>query len=87
MNIFVGNLSPEVTKEDLIKAFEAFGRVETGRVVTEKFSTESRGFGFVEMVVKTEARSAIDALNGTELKGRAMIVNEARPRRGGRRNR
>jgi RNA recognition motif-containing protein len=87
MNIYVGNLSPEVTNEDLIQSFEAFGRVDSGRVICEKFSTVSRGFGFVEMTAQAEARAAIDGLNGTELKGRTLVVNEARPRGGGRRGR
>ena len=81
MNIFVGNLAPDVTNDDLVQAFEAYGRVDSGRVICEKFSNESRGFGFVEMVSQAEARAAMDALNGTELKGRAIVVNEARPRR------
>ncbi len=87
MNIYVGNLSPEVTNDDLAQAFEAFGRVESGRVICEKFSSVSRGFGFVEMQANAEARSAIEALNGTDLKGRTIVVNEARPRRGGGRGR
>lgn len=80
MNIYVGNLSRDVTEEDLRQAFEAFGQVASVSVITDKFSGESRGFGFVEMPVQTEAQSAIDELNGKELKGRALTVNEARPR-------
>lgn len=82
MKIFVGNLALDVVDEDLEKAFGAFGRVESAKVVREKFSPESRGFGFVEMTGAAEARAAMDALSGTELKGRAMVVNEARPRTG-----
>ena len=85
MKIFVGNLLPDVTDEDLEKVFEPFGRVESAKVVREKFSPESRGFGFVEMPVHAEAKAAIGALNGTTLKGRGMVVNEARPKPGGRR--
>jgi RNA recognition motif-containing protein len=80
MKIFVGNLSLEVTDEDLRQAFEPFGRVESAVVVKEKFSSESRGFGFVEMPSDAEARAAIAGMNGKELKGRSLNVNEARPR-------
>jgi RNA recognition motif-containing protein len=80
MNIYVGNLSREVTEDDLRQAFEAFGQVASVSVITDKFSGESRGFGFVEMPAKAEAESAINGLNGTELKGRTLNVNEARPR-------
>jgi len=80
MNIYVGNLSREVTEEDLRQAFEALGQVTTVRVIKDKFSGEPRGFGFVEMSAKAEARSAINDLNGKELKGRTLVVNEARPR-------
>jgi len=85
MNIYVGSLSREVTEEDLRQAFEAFGKVESVTIIKDKFSGESRGFGFVEMPTKTEAQSAIAAMNGKELKGRAINVNEARPRPEGRR--
>ena len=80
MNIYVGNLSFEVTDEDLKDAFEAFGQVESASVVTDKFSGRSRGFAFVEMPAKAEAQAAISGLDGTDLKGRALKVNEARPR-------
>jgi RNA recognition motif-containing protein len=80
MNIYVGNLSRDVTEDDLRQAFEAFGQVASVSVITDKFSGESRGFGFVEMPVQAEAQSAIDDLNGKELKGRTLTVNEARPR-------
>jgi len=87
MNIYVGSLSYEVTEEDLREAFEAFGEVETVKVIKDNYTGRSKGFGFVEMPSKAEGRSAIDGLNGKELKGRALNVNEARPRtesRGGR---
>jgi len=80
MNIYVGNLSPKVTEEDLQQAFEAFGQVTSAKIITDKFSGGSRGFGFVEMPAKAEAQSAINDLNGKELKGQALNVNEARPR-------
>ena len=87
MNIYVGNLSYEVTEEELRLAFEPFGQVESATIIKDKYSGQSKGFGFVEMPSKAEALSAIDGLNGTELKGRTLNVNEARPRtenRGGR---
>lgn len=89
MKIYVGNLSRDVTDEDLLKAFESFGKVESATVVKDKFTGESRGFGFVEMPSASEAQSAINGMNGKELKGRAVNVNEARPReeRGGGRGR
>ena len=87
MNIYVGNLSHQVTEEDLRQAFESFGKVESATIIKDKFSGESRGFGFVEMPSKAEARSAIDGLNGTELKERTINVNEARPRSEGNRGR
>jgi cold-inducible RNA-binding protein len=80
MKIYVGNLSYEVTEEDLRLAFEPFGQVESITIITDKYSGKSKGFGFVEMLSKAEAQSAIDGLNGTELKGRTITVNEARPR-------
>lgn len=85
MKIFVGNLSRDVKDADLQAAFEAFGKVESATVVKDKFSGESRGFGFVEMSSAQEAQAAISGMNGKELKGRAVNVNEARPReeRGG----
>ncbi len=85
MNIYVGNLSPGVTEEDLRQAFEAFGQIASVTIIKDKFSGESRGFGFVEMPTKAEAQSAIESLNGKELKGRPLNVNEARPRAEGRR--
>jgi RNA recognition motif-containing protein len=80
MNIYVGNLSREVAEEDLRQAFAAFGEVGSVTIIKDKFSGESRGFGFVEMPTKAEAQSAITGLNGKELKGRNLNVNEARPR-------
>ena len=80
MNIYVGNLAPQVTEDDLRQAFEAFGQIASASIIKDKFSGSSRGFGFVEMPAKTEAQSAIDGLNGKDLKGQALNVNEARPR-------
>jgi RNA recognition motif-containing protein len=80
MNIYVGNLSYEVTDDDLRQAFEAYGAVSSATVVKDKFSGASRGFGFVEMSDKGEGEKAIAALNGKNLKGRSLNVNEARPR-------
>jgi len=85
MNIYVGNLSREVTEGDLRQAFEAFGKVESVTIIKDRFTGESRGFGFVGMPAKAEAQSAINGLNGKELKGRTLNVNEARPRTEGRR--
>ena len=85
MNIYVGNLSYEVTEEDLKEAFEVFGEVDTVKVIKDNYTGRSKGFGFVEMSAKAEAQSAIEGLNGKELKGRSLNVNEARPRPEGRR--
>jgi RNA recognition motif-containing protein len=80
MNIYVGNLSRDVTEEELRQAFEAFGQVESINVIKDKFSGESRGFGFVQMPSKEEAQKAIDEMNGKYLSGRSINVSEARPR-------
>ena len=80
MNIYVGNLSRQTTEDDLRKAFEAFGQVESANIIKDKFTAESRGFGFVQMPSKQEAQKAIEQMNGTDLGGRAINVNEARPR-------
>jgi cold-inducible RNA-binding protein len=80
MNIYVGNLSPQATEDDLKKAFEVFGQVESANIIKDKFSGESRGFGFVQMPSKQEAQKAIEQMNGTDLMGRTINVNEARPR-------
>lgn len=80
MNIYVGNLSREISEEDLREAFEAFGQVTSVTIIKDKFSGEPRGFGFVEMPAKAEAQSAMTSLEDKELKGRILKVNEARPR-------
>lgn len=84
MDIYVGNIAYAVTDEDLRTAFSAFGQVASARVVMDRETGRSRGFGFVEMPNSTEAQAAIDALNGTDLKGRVMTVNQSRPREGAR---
>ncbi|MGA2360830.1 MAG: RNA-binding protein [Candidatus Aminicenantales bacterium] len=80
MNIFVGNLDRSANESDLREAFQPFGEVTTASVIKDKFSGESRGFGFVEMPNGVEAQKAISMLNGKDLKGRAATVNEAKPR-------
>lgn len=80
MNIYVGNLSFDCLDDDLRTAFGAHGTVDSARVISDKYTGKSRGFGFVEMPNDSEAQAAIAALNGTELKGREIKVNEARPR-------
>ena len=81
MNIYVGNLASDVTEEDLTALFSEFGQVKEVKVIKDMFSQESRGFGFVEMLATAEAQKAIEELNTKELKGKAITVNEARPRR------
>lgn len=80
MKIYVGNMSNEVTEEDLRLALEQFGQVESATIIKDKYSGHSKGFGFVEMPSKAEGQAAIEGLNGKELKGKAIVVNEARPR-------
>lgn len=87
MNIYVGNLSRQTSEEDLRPLFEPFGKIMSINVIKDKFTGESRGFGFVEMSKKSEGEAAIEALNGKDLMGQAITVNEARPKSetGGRR--
>ena len=80
MNIYVGNLSRNTTEEDLKKAFEAFGKVDTVNIIRDKFSGQPRGFGFIEMPEKGEAQAAITGLAGKDLGGLTLTVNEARPK-------
>ena len=87
MNIFIGNLSYNVTEGDLRQAFEAFGQVASTTVIKDEKSGRSKGFGFVEMPVQAEAQSAIEVLNGKSLKGRTITVNETRPHADDRRGR
>ncbi len=83
--LYVGGLPYSVTEDKLQEIFSAHGTVESARVITDRFTGRSRGFGFVEMSSEEEAQKAIDSLNGTDLEGRSLTVNEARPQenRGG----
>ena len=86
MNIYIGNLAYEVSDDELRKEFEPFGDIASCNIIKDKYSGRSRGFGFVEMPNKTEAMAAINDLNGKEVKGKTLNVNEAKPqtdRRGG----
>ena len=80
MRIFVGNLSFQTADGDLEAAFAAYGAVESATVIKDRYSGRSKGFGFVEMSNSAEAQQAVNGLNGKELDGRALTVNEARPR-------
>jgi RNA recognition motif-containing protein len=80
MNIYIGNMSFDTTEEQLRQSFESFGEVSTVNVIKDKYSGESKGFGFVEMPTKSEAISAISGLHDKELNGRPLNVNEAKPR-------
>jgi RNA recognition motif-containing protein len=89
MKIYVGKLSLKVNEDDLKQAFEAYGKVEEAKIIKDKYTGESRGFAFIEMPTQTEALAAISGLNGKELQGDTIVVNEARARsegqdRGGR---
>ena len=83
MNIYVGNLSYNTAEDELRQQFEAYGEVVSVNIIKDKFSGESRGFGFVEMASSDEAESAKDALNGTDFKGRTLRIDEARPPKSG----
>ncbi len=85
MKLFVGNLSRRVTSDALQQMFETFGQVASAEIIKDKFSGESKGFGFVEMPTKSEADAAMSGLNGREVDGKALNVNEARPRTNDRR--
>jgi len=80
MNIYVGNISRNMSENELRETFAAFGQVDSVAIIKDKFSGESRGFGFVEMPSSAEAQAAIAGLNGKEVKERTLTVNEARPR-------
>ena len=86
MNIYVGNLSAKTTDQELREAFESFGEVDTAKIIKDNITGRSRGFGFVEMPDQDQAQTAIAGMNGKELGGSALTVNEAKPResRGGR---
>ena len=80
MNIYVGNLPWSMTEADLSSEFEAYGKVRSVQIIKDKLTDRSRGFGFVEMDSQSEAQAAIEALNGKDVDGRPLTVNEARPR-------
>ncbi|MCI1780165.1 MAG: RNA-binding protein [Bacteroidales bacterium] len=80
MNIYISNLSYGATDADLTELFAGFGEVTSAKVITDKFSGRSRGFGFVEMADDNEGQKAIDQLNGAEYDGRNLVVNVAKPR-------
>jgi cold-inducible RNA-binding protein len=80
MNIYVGNLAPEVTEEELRQEFTAFGEVTSVGIIKDKYSSQSRGFGFIEMPSMAEGQAAISSLKGKVLKDRTLEVSEARPR-------
>jgi len=81
MNIYVGNLDFKVSESDLEEVFSAFGTVSSCKIITDKFSGRSKGFGFITMDDQDEANKAIEELNGTALKDREIIVNEAKPKK------
>lgn len=84
MNIYVGNLSWTMTEQDLQELFTPYGEVTSAKIVTDKFNNNrSKGFGFVEMANDGEAQAAIDALNGSDISGRNIVVNESQPKQGG----
>lgn len=83
MNIYVGNLSWSLKDQDLSNLFAQFGEVSSAKIVTDKFTQRSKGFGFVEMPNDEEAQAAIAQLNGSEVGGRNLVVNESRPKEGG----
>jgi len=80
MNLYVGNLSYRLTEDELKEAFEEFGQVSSCTIIKDRVTGESKGFGFLEMPERSEAEAAISGLNGKDLKGRKLNVNEARPR-------
>ncbi len=86
MNIYVGNLHYEITEDELKEVFEEFGTVNSSKIITDKYSGRSKGFGFVEMENDDEANQAIENLNETDIKGRNARVNQARERKSFNRN-
>ena len=80
MNVYVGNLNYDLSEDDLKQAFEEFGEVTSAKIISDRYSGRSKGFGFVEMSSDDEAKAAIEALSGKELNGRTMVVHEARPK-------
>ncbi|MCX7985050.1 MAG: RNA-binding protein [Bacteroidetes bacterium] len=86
MKIYIGNISRELTEDEIKQEFLAFGAVDSAKLIKDKFTGESRGFAFVEMPVRSEAEAAVKALNEKELNGRKIVVNEARPMSSNKRN-
>ena len=86
MNIYVGNLPFKVEEDDLRKVFEAYGVVDSVKIITDKFSGRSKGFGFIEMPDDDDAKKSIEELNNSELEGRNIVVNQAREKTDNRRN-
>jgi RNA recognition motif-containing protein len=83
MNIYIGNLAKDVTEDDLQAAFSKYGAIKSAKVIRDLFTSESKGFGFVEMNDKDAALKAIEELNTTDMKGKKVVVNESRPKTGG----
>lgn len=83
MNIYVGNLPFSISEDGLRQIFEAYGEVSSAKIITDRLSGKSRGFGFVEMPNNDQGQAAVEALNGSDMDGRALTVSEARPREGG----
>ena len=81
MNLYVGNLSYDMSEEKLRNEFAEYGEVQSAKIITDKFTGRSRGFGFVEMNSDDEGKKAMEELNGKDVEGRQLVVNEARPRR------
>ena len=81
MNLYVGNLSYDMSEENLRSEFAEYGEVQSAKIITDKFTGRSRGFGFVEMNSDDEGKKAMEELNGKDVEGRELVVNEARPRR------
>ena len=81
MNLYVGNLSYDMSEENLRSEFAEYGEVQSAKIITDKFTGRSRGFGFVEMNSDDEGKKAMEELNGKDVDGRELVVNEARPRR------
>ncbi|MBH31563.1 MAG: RNA-binding protein [Candidatus Marinimicrobia bacterium] len=81
MNLYVGNLNYDMTEDELRNAFAEHGEVQSAKIITDKFTGRSRGFGFVEMASQEAGSAAMENLNGKDIGGRQLVVNEARPRR------
>ena len=80
MNIYVGNISYSLKEDDLRELFEEYGEVSSVKIITDKYSGRSKGFGFIEMDDEEEAKAAIDSMNKKEIEGRQLVVNTARPK-------